>query len=1307
MNTKKIFLTILLAIVLPASSLVQVRADDTDIYLKPPSVTRDDAPNILIILDNSGSMETNTVNVTTPYDPTTTYTSVGFDTTKVYWSASGTAPTSSTTTDVFSASNNTCASSAANLGSAAGATGYYTDTLVMWHASANPKNWGTMLASTDDLVACKADSPTYGGSGPSNGGAGAYVDATNNSQWTGTASKEISWASYSSVTLYSGNYLNYLNGTTTTVSKTRIEVAREAVTSLVNSNISVRIGLMTYNYNNSSPNGGRVVARIQKLDNAWRTSLDNTISQIRGYVLPGSTFGSGSYETWTPLAETMYEAYKYLSGGSVTYGGANWDTGSVATILSNNGVTDEPRPYPDICAENDSNSAYCAGYDYSTVTDSTINTWYGNVTHGTYISPFKYQCQQAYVIIVTDGDPTKDTAANTAIAALPNMTTYPTPTVGGDTSATSDKLDDLAGWMYNNDLIPNSVLPGTQRVLTYTVGFGNGISASGLDLLKRTADAGHGKYFDASNANNLATSLQSAIIDIQTVSSSFAAPSLSVNAFNKLYNRDDIYFALFKPSSTVEWNGNIKKLHLCNTTDETTYGCTYGEIIDANGNAAIDPANLRIKDTAQSYWSTSADGGYVTQGGTGEAINIQTPSGRNIYTVPDYTTTLPSSGLQVTNDFTSTSGTLYSLINSTATPNYGLLDNTGTISAMTSTAADTAIKSTIDWMVGYDYGSTTTQRWPFSDPLHSRPVAITYGDVGGNTNDPIIKLFMATNDGEIHMIDDSTGKENWAFIPPEMLGNQYTESQDADGNHLYGADASPTFWINDVNGDGIIEPSQGDFVYMYIGMRRGGRNIYCFDVTPPGTLSTAGASFTPKLKWVIRGGVTTGYERLGYTWSAPQVATIRVKCGSCTTTGASTAKTVLIFGGGYNPNQDYGNFTNTPSTDPYGTDNGAVPSGMGNGVYIADPTTGALIWDAGAAITTGTTWTPTLNLPNMIYSIPSDLSLMDSNGDGAIDRIYFGDMGGQVWRIDLDSQLSTGSNGATTGYVFADLNCNWTGTALPYARDCSNTAVTTDQSWRKVFYPPDVAQLSDPTYSSTANYDIVAVATGDRADPVDYQTSNANEEAVNNRIYALRDTDIATGPPATIPKPIIAQDPVDPIGTAPGVGDLVDLTNNPIASTNTTTVNNATTALKASKGWFIDLLEPTAITVNLTGATPATLTTRWVGEKALAKPVIFDHVLYVTTYTPANAVTSTITCSANEGLGKIYALNLLNATATVDLNGDGTLDRVSNVGGGIPSELVTVIRQDGVTGLVGTSGGAASPNIGGTLPRGKSFWYQQ
>jgi type IV pilus assembly protein PilY1 len=1288
-NFKKPFLIVLVAALLPMASITTVRADDTDVYLTGSKIKRDDAPNVLIIFDNSGSMETNSVSSRAAYDPTHTYTPASYNTSRVYWNTGSGKP--STSTDQWiDATNNKCESSFTNLGTTAGATGYYaSDRIVQWRVSSTDSSkgrWRDLSGGRNTEIECQADDPAQAGTGGKK-----YVQATSSNisytaRYTDTAGSEISWSSYGLPTLYSGNYLNYLTTTTDPVaaysSKTRIELGLQAMRTIINSNINVNMGLMVFNRNDSTPNGGRVVARIKKLDAAWKTSLTNTTNEIRGYVNPGASFGSGSTSNYTPLAETLWEAYRYLSGSSVAYGGSGW--------YSNSGSdANYPRPYPDICAEDDTNPAYCANYDYATVDRDDITSWYGSATTGTYKSPFKFECQQSYIIVITDGDPSNDTSANSSIDGLAGMKAYDTPTTGGTTAdnigGNNWRMDDLAGWMYDNDMVPNSSLKGFQRAITYTVGFGSGISANGKALLQKTADAGHGKYYETTDADTLATALQSTLTDIQTTSTSFAAPSLSVNAFNKLYNRDEIYFALFKPSTSVHWEGNIKKLHLCNTQDMVDHGCTYGEIIDANGAAAIDAANLRIKDTSVSYWNSVADGGTVTEGGAGLSIKNQSAA-RKVYTYLDTYANLTTANnvVEVTN---STSDPVYTA----AVADYTLLDNTATINGMVDAPTkNAAVLSLINWMLGKTYNDAAVKRWPFGDPLHSRPVALTLGaenDIFGNPDlkKPIVKLFVATNDGQIHILNDSTGQEEWAFIPKELLGMQYTLSQDQDAAHPYGADAPPSFWVSDINNDGIIDPIAGDKIYMYIGMRRGGRNIYAFDMTPAAKITSQSTALSPKLVWVIEGGVTTGYDRLGQTWSMPLVRDIRMKCtGTGCNAGDSKGKTVLMFAGGYDKDQDVATYGATAPSNPSGEDDGV--GDMGNTIYIVDPLTGAKIWSAGS--NTGNT----LVLSEMVYSIPSDLTALDTNGDTYVDRIYVGDMGGLVWRIDLGKQLESGVNGGTKGYVLADLVCKRN---TSNARVCTDTGFTTNQSWRKVFYPPDVAQMRDTLYSSTPDYDIVVVSTGNRADPLDQDTISAKIEAMHNRAYAIRDFNYATGPYSGTTAPV-----------ALTAADWQDLTANPLQDDTATGYAAALSALQTSKGWYVNYKEPTGSGVTVEPlASPAT--TEWIGEKGLAKPVIFDGVIYVTTYIPPNEVTASVTCAATEGLGKIYGLGILNAAAVVDLDGDGTPDRDISVGGGIPSELVTVIRDGGVTGLVGTSGGAASPNINSEQARGKTFWYSQ
>jgi type IV pilus assembly protein PilY1 len=726
------------------------------------------------------------------------------------------------------------------------------------------------------------------------------------------------------------------------------------------------------------------------------------------------------------------------------------------------------------------------------------------------------------------------------------------------------------------------------------------------------------------------------------------------------------------------------------------------------------PSN-KIKDTAVSYWSASADGSDVNLGGAGAEITNDTVVPRTLHTYIGSYSGLDSASPATPVAVVATSGnTVYDAAINDPTI-LGLTDTSG--SASTTNTTDTrAVTQLINWMRGRDaYDDdgdcdesldladpanasnsciTESRPWNFADPLHSRPVAFTFGAelTGGNPDPtkPVIKLFIGTNDGMIRMINNSTGAEEWAFIPKELLVNQRELANNDPGDHIYGLDDSPAFLVNDLDNDGVIEPAAGDKVFMYIGMRRGVNqntpvprgNIYAFDVTPTATMDEQSDTVAPKLIWVIEGG-SGDYAQLGQTWSRPRVARIRAKCNPSSecddldpATDDSESRMVLIFGGGYDPDQDNAN----PGTDS-----------MGNAIYIADPYTGERIWwassDTGASLV----------LSKMHFSIPAEVTAMDTNGDKSVDRLYVSDTGGQIWRIDLGDQIGDSGDGDSYGYVFADVGCDSTG-ATQRVHDAAGVcpAGTTDQGRRKFFYPPDVAQVMDTTYSTDANYDLVTIGSGDREDPLDLLTSTPTADyPVKNRIYAFRDYDYQSGAPASM----LAATPTTPSPLSEF--GMYDATANLLGSSDTTVKQAAIDDIKTSKGWYIDLVEPSAVTL-LNG-----LDSTWAGEKALAKTLVFGGVLYVTTFLPANQDSVAAACTPNEGEARAYAINYLTAEPVYDQNGDGTLDRFVSIGGGIPSEVVIVIRDGGVTGLVGTSGGAAGVTVDSELPRYRTYWYDE
>ena len=87
----------------------------------------------------------------------------------------------------------------------------------------------------------------------------------------------------------------------------------------------------------------------------------------------------------------------------------------------------------------------------------------------------------------------------------------------------------------------------------------------------------------------------------------------------------------------------------------------------------------------------------------------------------------------------------------------------------------------------------------------------------------------------------------------------------------------------------------------------------------------------------------------------------------------------------------------------------------------------------------------------------------------------------------------------------------------------------------------------------------------------------------------------------------------------------------------------------------------------------------------LAENTIFYKTLYYTTFTPNDDV-----CMPG-GVGKLYALEYKTGRAVLDLNNDGNTERSTDIGGGIPSKVVTVLTDSGSTKLF-ISVGSTNPD---------------
>ncbi|MDQ7014749.1 MAG: PilC/PilY family type IV pilus protein, partial [Gammaproteobacteria bacterium] len=787
-------------------------------------------PNILFVVDTSGSMKANV----DAYDYISSVTYSGsFVSSSVYWSQSSAVITDPATAHVISAANFHCQAAQPSFSQ----SGRYFGAVAAWNPVA--KVWQGMDPAQSGLdVECQGDEGVHGSNmAPT---PKTYLVNGPSGPWSAASGGQVVWQNK---TFYSGNYLNWnsLANKPLTGRSTRLGIVQKVVFDLINSANNINIGLMRFDSNSNGAEGGMI-----------RSSMQDVVASRAGFIAELGVLQPGG---GTPLSEVLYEAARYFRGEGVVYG-----------INSNARVNGNDVLLPSVAASRLSGT-------------ETANP-------DSYVSPIKFECQKSSLIFLTDGRPTSDGGADSAIQALPGFAT-----VTGQAACNGNCLDELAQYLYLGD---QSTLPDSQNVLTYTIGFAFGDPAllsqqdqDALQLLRDTATKGGGAYFSADDTQGLTEAFAAIISDIRAAGSTFTAPTVPINAANRARHRNELYMTMFKPSSRPRWDGNLKKYRLA--FDAITGN---PKIVDANSMAAIDTIGSgELLDTAQSYWSTVVDGKEVVKGGFSSRLSLP----RKMYTY---------SGVAAASNVSLAAITGAHFLNeSNQTRLLPYLN-------MLATDANPTPAELLQWARGVDTKnefntvSAPGPRLQVSDPLHSQPAVITYPSQTA--------LFFTTNSGYLHVVDESNGAEIFGFMPQELLPNLRTlYINNAASNRIYGLDGSVQTWVDD-GGDGVVNLT--DKAYLYFGMRRGGRNYYALDVTNPSS---------PVLKWTIKGG-TGVFAELGQTWSDPVIKTIKYN---------GVATKVLIFAGGYDPAQDSNLL---PASDL-----------QGRAIYIVNAETGQRIWWAG------------------------------------------------------------------------------------------------------------------------------------------------------------------------------------------------------------------------------------------------------------------------------------------------------------------------------------------------------------------------
>jgi len=925
-----------------------------------------------------------------------------------------------------------------------------------------------------------------------------------------------------------GNYPNPGGGVNNPV--TKAYKARQIIIDLINDNPDVDFALQLFNTNdddgidsdNNDDNGGRIISGFKDLSvTANRTALLNLLDTDTNNT---NTNYKVLKAYQTPLCESLYETYLYLSGGAVLYGKQN----------------DQASPIP----------------------PSIITT-------GNYTSPFaNIQCNKEITIIfITDGVQSRDTAANTLVRNLTGADS--THTTNGSYLGVLGSWMATKNWLTYNDIKDTPKTDVLASVKIHTVGFGSGVTnatnllkAAARDGIQKIERAGFhdfpagGKYHQATTAAALKTSLGEILLQVVD-NSTLTSASVSANSFDRTQTLDSVYYGMFEPSTAARWQGNLKKYKIVN-----------GEQVDVFGNAAVNAAG-EFAVTAKSFWSPEVDGNEVAEGGVAEMLRATVTSTRTLLT------DITGAGKALTE---------FSQVKIEA-----VYDTPEKLTTQFGIPLDEAINipDHIQWAMGIDVDDedTTSVIRPdvFGDPLHSKPIVINYG-----TGNP--RIVIGTNSGVLHMFEDVSNtviKENWAYLPKELFKNIKPLRQNAIAinNKIYGIDGEITLHINDVNNNGKVDTGT-DTAWLFFGLRRGGSSYYALDVTDPDN---------PELMWHIDN--TGDFDKLGLTFSKPEVVKSALNTDD-------PDKLVVIFGGGYDTKKD--------SAGPNTHDDG-----KGAALYMVNARTGSKIFKKETGVKNG---------------IASSIASLDSDSDGLVDRLYVGDTGGNVWRLDMpDDDYDNSSiiklaslGGITDGddRRFFDQPT----IVRTYILETINTGTVS---------VPNIVKQEVP-------YDAILLGSGDKATPTDTDT--------NDKFFMIKDKYIKTQQ--------FGSSPATAIPTTITLSTLYDYTDDPFNGYPHLDTTQEAKLLAASlqSGWYFDLGQ--------------------VGEKNSSKAIVINNVVYFTSYTPSPEAT----CSVNPGDAWLYAVDLALGIKKYNWSAepDNREDRIKHIGNqflGTPTLISTPVTD--------------------------------
>ncbi len=705
-------------------------------------------------------------------------------------------------------------------------------------------------------------------------------------------------------------------------------------------------------------------------------------------------------------------------------------------------------------------------------------------------------CRGNFIIVISDGDPFGDDHSHFRDEF--DATFGEDYDKDGNTSISEDALDDVALYLFANDLIDDTIMPGDQNIITYTVGF-----SLDTELLRDTAINGDGAYFSVNTTDQLAETMVTAVEEIILRNATFTAASVPTS---RSVFGDGFYTAFFEPRPS----GELYRGHLQAYRIDDDFG-----IVGKDNKSALDPLTGRFVEPRDTFFWDAQE-------------TLKDPNNtRKIYFTP------PNPGSDP-NDFVPDNWALVDL--GVTDADLTLYPNDPADPFADKEALSRALVSYVQGRDAFDEDRDTDKTelrdTVLGDIFHSNPQLVGqaqlllaaepgYGKIGDPSSfvekysEREKILYAGANDGMLHAF--GAGEFKTGDNPATLTIKEAAYYTVGDGIEDFGyvprivqknlkklplTGAKPYFVDGQITVADAWFPSDGADIQkqtvewtsvLVSGLRNGGRGYFALDVTDPTALGTSDPHGPyPRFLWEFDGST----EPLGRTWSKAVITRVKLKdsfsgdyCGpedgdgnAGVSPGNCREQWVAIFGGGYLEQGDP-NISDQFLTDP----NDPNWEDASKAIFMVALDTGKVL--ARAAYDDSDA-----QLKNMKFSFPSEPAVLDIDFDGFADLVYIGDTGGQMWKWDISK---VGERPSSTDPVPLS---TW-----PVGRFFTATAGSNGHR-RNFFTPPSASLVSGKL--------VLAFGTGERTH-LDYETTTDVDE---NQFYVVRDdTPTGTGSIPTLP----------------------------------------------------------------------------------------------------------------------------------------------------------------------------------------------